>query len=78
MFIVQLFRPKQYHTEITCYVIRGFKGPEVQNFDHLYLKKEKYFEKQCRRKVAQNNVVNNTLPLNYWFLAPVRSLRVGP
>ena len=32
------------------YVIRGFKGPEVQNFDQLYLKKDKYFEKQYRIK----------------------------
>lgn len=60
-----------------CYVVRDFKAPEVQNVDYFYLKKKNYFEKPCRRKVAQNNVVNNMLPLNYWILAPVRSLRVG-
>lgn len=27
-----------------------FKGPEVQNFDQLYLKKDNYFDKQYRIK----------------------------
>lgn len=30
---------------LKCYVIRGFKAQEVQYFDHLYIKKEKYSEK---------------------------------
>ena len=41
------------------YVIKGFKGPKVQNFDRIYLKKDKYFEKQYRIKDAQNDVLNN-------------------
>ena len=45
--------------KVICYEISGFKGPDFQNFDYLYLEKEKYFEKHCRRKVAQNNVLND-------------------
>ena len=41
-----------YNFFIMRYVITGFKGPEVQNFDQLYLKKDKYFEKQYRIKDA--------------------------
>lgn len=41
----------QFYIEIKCYVVRDFKAPEVQDFDYLYLKKKKYFEKPCRRKV---------------------------
>lgn len=41
------------------YVIRGSKGPEVQNYDHLYFKKDKYFGKQYRIKDAYNDVLNN-------------------
>ena len=41
-----------YKNNFMRYVIRGFKGPEVQNFDHLYHKKDKYFEKQYRIKDA--------------------------
>lgn len=42
-------------------MIRAFKGPEAQTFHHKYLQKEKYFEQQCRIKVAWNNVLNNLL-----------------
>ena len=41
-----------YKNFIMRYVIRGFKGPKVQNFDRIYLKKDKYFEKQHRIKDA--------------------------
>lgn len=36
-----------------------FKGLEVQYFDHLFLKKEKYFEMHYRREDTQNNIRNN-------------------
>lgn len=41
------------------YVIRGFKGSEVQSFDHLYHKNDKYLDKQYRIKDAYNDVLNN-------------------
>jgi hypothetical protein len=45
------------------YVIRGFKGPEVQNFDHLYHKKDKYFEKQYRTRAELVAKQRGGLPL---------------
>ena len=41
-----------YKFFIMRYVIRGFKGPKIQNFDRIYLKKDKYFKKQYRIKDA--------------------------
>lgn len=41
----------------------GFLGVKSPNFDHLYLKKEQYFEMQCKQKKdAQNDVLNNMEP----------------
>lgn len=45
-----------------CYVIWNFKGPEVQNYHHLYLVMEKYFHKQYRRKDAHNDALNIIQP----------------
>lgn len=47
------------------YAIRGFKGSEVQIFDHLFLVKEAYFEKPYRIKDAQNEVLNSTQPSKF-------------
>ena len=47
------------------YIIRGFKGPEVKIFDHFYLKEEKYFDKQYRRKDAQNDDFNRIQPSEF-------------
>lgn len=52
-------------------IIRGYKGPEIQNFDHSYLKKNKYFEKQHRIKDAQNDALNNMQPLTFCNVAPI-------
>lgn len=54
------------------YVLRGFKGPEVQIFDHIYYKKDKYFEKQFRKIDALNNVLNNIQLFNYHVVASIR------
>lgn len=43
------------------YVIKGVRGSEAQNFDHLYLLKEIYFDKQCRRKDSQHDLLNGIL-----------------
>ena len=55
-----------------CNVIRGLKGSKVQNFDHLYLKTEKYFEMQYKRKDAQNDVLNNMQLNKFGSAAPIR------
>ena len=48
-----------------CYVIRDFKGPEVEIFDHLYLKKDKYFDKQHRKENPQNDDFNKIQPSKF-------------
>lgn len=55
----------QYNRFLMCYAIRGFKGSEVQIFDHLFLVKEAYFEKPYRIKDAQNEVLNSTQPSKF-------------
>lgn len=46
----------QYNNLHMCYVIRGLGGGglQVSFFDHLYFKKEKYFEKQYTTEDARN------------------------
>ena len=56
---------KQCNDGIMCYVIKGFEGPKVQNFDHPYLRKEKYFVMQYRRKVVSNDVLNIMQPSKF-------------
>ena len=56
------YKAQQYNDFIMCYVIRGFKGSEVQNFDAQYLKMEENFEKQYWTKEAQNIELNNNQP----------------
>lgn len=34
-----------------CNLIKGFKEPRANDFDHYYLEKEEYFGKQCIGKV---------------------------
>lgn len=67
MFIVQLAIYTLPY--FIYYVIRDQKRPEVQNFEHSYLekgeRKGEIFEKQCKTKVAQNNVILNLLPLKF-------------
>lgn len=60
------------------YVLRGFKGSEVQIFDHIYYKKDNYFEKQFRKIDALNNVLNNIQLLNYHAVAPIRIQGASP
>lgn len=43
-----------------CYVIRVFEGLEIRYFDPVYLKKDKYFERQYRRDVL-NDALNDIL-----------------
>lgn len=53
------------------HVIRRFQGSEVQNLDHLYLKKDRYFqtnkniEKQCLKEYSKqystSKISNNGL-----------------
>lgn len=40
------------------------KGLEIQNFDYLFLKFEKYFENYTEVKDAKKDVLNNTQPWN--------------
>lgn len=49
-----------------------FKGQEVQIKRISYMEKEKYYLKECRKKVAKNNVLHNIVPLHFLFMAPVR------
>lgn len=44
---------------LMCHILRGFRGLEIQYFDHIYLRKKKYFEKHHTIEDAQNNVSNN-------------------
>lgn len=50
----------------------GIKRPEVQNCDHLYLKKDTYFEKQYRERHDQNDVLYNIQPLKFRKMTPIR------
>lgn len=50
------------------YLIRGFKGPGVQNFDHSYLQKDKYFKKH--HKMNMNDVPDNIQPSKILLCGP--------
>ena len=52
---------------------KGVLGAKIIEFDHQYLRKEKYFEKQYRRKDTQNDVLNNMQFSKFRKMAPIRS-----
>ena len=62
---------------LLCYVIRDFKGPEVQHFDLQYLEIEENSGKQYLTKDAQTNVLNNVQPYFVCYLDPRKSFRTG-
>lgn len=77
MFMNQKYSSHNYLTIDYTYflmpsVIRGFKGPEVQNFDYLYLKRNKYFEKQLRIKDAENDLLKYIQPSKFCYVDPIR------
>lgn len=43
----------------------SFNGSKIQNFEYLYPVKEKYFDKQYRRKNAYNDVLKNIQPSKF-------------